>query len=333
MEPHNPPRERFGPLDQIGKSRCAGFVALYSKERTFLGIIYRQAKMLLDAHQSGVQMNHLLMIGHQSLLLHPSELQAVRKVCPGALTNYKWGEYADRFFRECLNVSKVNTLDYSSYEGADILHDLSHPIPNSLKGRFDAVIEAGTLEHVFNFPTAIANLMQMTKLGGSIFASTVSNNLCGHGFYQFSPELIFRVFTADNGFQMGKVLAQEARYPGVELTPIRNAYEVADPARIGGRVGLVTKRPVMLFFVARKTAELPIFVNSPMQSDYVAVWDLEEKPVRSRMPQWIRNLPLYISLRTWLFRTSILQSLRNWLTGRRQLKQCSLNNKRVFRKV
>jgi hypothetical protein len=298
-----------------------------------MGIIYRQAKMLVDAYRAGVPMDRLLMIGRQSLFLHPSELREIRKAYPGALANYKWGEYADRFFTECLGVAHVNTLDYSSYEGADLLHDLNQPIPDALKGRFDVVIEAGSLEHVFNFPIAIANLMQMTKVGGSIFASTVSNNLCGHGFYQFSPELIFRVFTAENGFELGKVLALEARYPGIELTPISSAFEVADPATVEARVGLMTKRPIMLFFDARKTVEAPLFARFPMQSDYEAAWLSKDKPATSRMPQWIRNLPLYSSLRTGLRGTYILHSLDRWLSGQRQLKQCSLKNKRLFKKV
>jgi hypothetical protein len=298
-----------------------------------LGIIYRQAQMLLDARRSGMQMNRLLMIGHQSLFLHPSELRAIRRVCPGALANYRWGEFADRFFTECLGASEVSTLDYSSYEGANILHDLSQPVPDDLKGRFDIVVEAGTLEHVFNFPTAIANLMQMTKVGGSIFASTISNNLCGHGFYQFSPELIFRVFTSENGFELGKVLALEARYPGVELAPISDAFEVADPVRVGGRVGLVTERPLLLLFDARKTAQALLFANSPMQSDYAAAWDSKDKSESPRIPQWIRNLPFYAPLRMWLLGTPAFPPFLNWLIGRRQLRQFSLNNERLFRKL
>jgi hypothetical protein len=294
-----------------------------------LGIIYRQAKMLLDAHRSGTAMDNLLMIGRQSLLLHPKELRAVREVCPGALVNYKWGEYADRFFAECLGVSRVNTLDYSSYEGADILHDLNQPVPAHLKGRFDALVEGGSLEHIFHFPVAIANLMQMTKVGGSIFASTVSNNLCGHGFYQFSPELIFRVFTAENGFELGKVIALEARYPGVELSPTSSAFEVADPAQVRGRVGLITRRPVLLCFKALKISEASLFSTIPMQSDYAAVWSSNDKPATSRMPQWIRNLHLYSSFRTWLSGTS----LDRWLTGQRQLREFSFKNKRFFKKV
>jgi hypothetical protein len=298
-----------------------------------MGIIYRQAKMLLDARKSGVPMNRLLMIGHQALLLYPSELSAIRKICPGALADYKWGEYADRFFPECLGVSEMNVLDHSPYEGADLLHDLNLPVPDDLKSRFDVVIEAGSLEHVFNFPIAIANLMQMTRVGGSIFASTVSNNLCGHGFYQFSPELIFRVFTVENGFKLGRVLALEARYPGIELAPISKAFEVADPASIGGRVGLMTNRPIMLLFHARKTADTQLFAKSPMQSDYVAAWASSSKPAAPRMPEWIRSLPFYSSLRLWLCETSVVHRFRNWRMGQRQLQQYSLKNKRLFGRI
>lgn len=296
-----------------------------------MGIIYHQAKMLLDA-RSHLPMKRVLMIGHLALCLHPSELQAVRKVCPpGALANYKWGEYADRFFTECLGVSDVSSLDCSPYEGATIIHDLSQPIPSELKGKFDVVVEGGTLEHVFNFPIAIANLMQMTRVGGSIFALTVANNLCGHGFYQFSPEIIFRVFTAENGFNLGKVLALCPRFPGIELVPIRHVFEVADPARVGGRVGLLTGRPIVLCFDARRTADLPIFANSPMQSDYAAAWAGRTR--ESSLPRWITNLAFYPFLRAWLSETSCFQSFRYWLMGQLQRRECSLNNKRLYKKV
>lgn len=276
--------------------------------------------MLLDARRSGTPMGRLLMIGHQSLLLHPSELAEIRRICPGTLADYKWGEYADRFFKECLGASEVHALDYSAYEGADLLHDLNQPIPVEFKGQFDVVVEAGSLEHVFNFPVAIANLMQITKVKGTIFACTISNNLCGHGFYQFSPELIFRIFTAENGFELGRVLALEARYPSIERTPISEAFEVSDPARVESRVGLMTKHPILLLFEARKTVEQPLFTRPPMQSDYAAAWTSNHRPSSSRMPQWVKALPLY-------------GFLRDWLDAQRQLREFSLKNKRLFRKI
>ena len=145
-----------------------------------------------------------------------------------------WENNADRFFTECLGASQVSTLGYSLYEGADILHDSNQLVPESLKGRFDVVAEADSLEHFFHFPIAIAKLLQMTKVSGTIFASTVSNNLCGHEFYQFAPVLIFRILATENGFELGNVLAHEALYPDRELGPLSRAFEVANPARVGG---------------------------------------------------------------------------------------------------
>jgi len=275
--------------------------------------------MLLDIRRSGVPMDRLLMIGRQSLFLHASELRQLQKVCPQALADYKWGEYADRFFRECLGVQQVNTLDYSAYEGADILHDLNQSIGDDLRNRFDVVVEAGSLEHIFNFPVAIGNLMSMTKVGGIVSASIASNNFCGHGFYQFSPELIFRIFTPENGFELGKVFALEARYPGVELVPMGKAFEVSDPMKVGDRVGLITKCPVMLLFHARKLADVPLFAQPPLQSDYCAAWLSHPKPAGT-IPQWITNLPFY-------------SSLRNRWAGQKQTRAFSLRNRRVFHKA
>ena len=87
-------------------------------------------------------------------------------------------------------------MDASSFEGATVVHDLNLPITEALKGRFDVVCDAGTIEHVMNFPTAIRNCMEMVRVGGHLILGTPANNFFGHGFYQFSPELWFRLFSS-----------------------------------------------------------------------------------------------------------------------------------------
>ena len=298
-----------------------------------MGILYPQAEKLLDASRAGLPMDNLLMIGRQSLFLHPSELRQIRKACPGALANYKWGEYAERFFAECLHAREVQSLDFSSYEGADLLHDLNKPVPDSWHGKYDVVVEAGTLEHIFNFPIAVANLMKMTRVGGTMFFSMIANNLCGHGFYQFSPELVFRVFSPENGFRIGKVFAAEAEYPGVELTPASNLFEVVDPAQVRERVGLLTRRPVMLFFDTAKIGDKPLFSASPIQSDYAAAWTKAGRTDVSAARRWLKSIPGYSSSRSWLANSAIFHNLRRQLIGRRQERQFSLMNKRFFKKI
>lgn len=155
---------------------------------------------------------------------------------------------------------KVNSIDASDYEGANILHDLNCPIPVSMQGRYDLVYDGGTLEHVFNFPLALQNAMQMVKVGGHIMMHTPANNQCGHGFYQFSPELYFRVLSPQNGFELIRLY----------ITGSGGPYHVADPAFVHGRVTLLNSDAAMLMVHAKKIADVPI--SNPQQSDYVSNW-------------------------------------------------------------
>ncbi len=82
------------------------------------------------------------------------------------------------------------SLDCSDYEHCDIVHDMNRPIDPSHHGTFDVVIDGGSLEHIFNFPVAVANCMNLVKVGGSVFIFTPANNHMGHGFYQFSPDVL-----------------------------------------------------------------------------------------------------------------------------------------------
>ena len=295
-----------------------------------MGITYHEAKRLWEAHLSGVSFDNVLTVSRQQLFLHPTELESLRRarlsVSPppaaAPLANYQFGEYVDRFCQEFLGSTTVTSIDYSAYEGAAITHDLNRPVPETLRGRFDAVIEAGTLEHIFNFPVAIANLMQMTKVGGSVFLTTVANNLCGHGFYQFSPELMYRIFSPENGFESTRIVFLEAAFPWVELVPIRGTYNVVDPVTVGSRVGLLSKRPVMMMVDSKKVTDTPLFATSPLQSDYVTEWGRGETAPAEKAIGLLRRI--------------IKQVPASWkrrFNGHRYNRLYSLSNRRFYHKL
>ncbi len=260
--------------------------------------------MLWNARQRGVSFDRLLTVGHQSLYLHKREVAFFRREYQKAfgsfvtpLDEYRWEEYADTFLRDFLGASSITVLDASEYEGADTVHDMNTPIPEAWHDRYDAVIDSGSLEHIFNVPVALANLANMLKVGGSIFLTTPANNLMGHGFYQFSPELMFRVFSKPNGFDLRQIQLFEARYPSVELTKNHTLYEVVDPEQAGARVGLVSKRPVMMMVEATKVDDTQIFATAPLQSDYAAMWEPqggEEKmsPLKRALRRSFRAVPI-----------------------------------------
>jgi hypothetical protein len=295
-----------------------------------MGLTFHDAKRLWEARLSGVSFENIVTCSHLQLFLHPPELEALRQdhrarskhPLPVALADYKFGQYADDFWTQFLDANTVETLDFSAYEGASVVLDLNVPVPQSFHGRFDAVIEAGTLEHIFNFPVAIRNLMEMTKVGGMVFLTTVANNLCGHGFYQFSPELIYRIFSAENGFETTNVTLLEAAYPSVELVPMRAAYQVADPQKVRSRVALLSQGPVLMRVDAKRISDVVPFSTIPQQSDYVAAW--EQKPGASER-----------AALSWTSR--VFQALpagwRQTIQGRREKIQCSFRNKDFYRKL
>lgn len=99
--------------------------------------------------------------------------------------------FAETFLRQ-LGYPEPRSLDASAYENCDLTHDLNEPLPDELRARFDVIIDGGTLEHVFNAPRALDNVFHMLRPGGLFLSINGITGWAGHGFYQFSPELVWR---------------------------------------------------------------------------------------------------------------------------------------------
>ena len=63
-------------------------------------------------------------------------------------------KYADAMFAD-LGAGVVDSIDIHDAEGATICHDLNLPIPTELHTKYSVVIDGGTLEHIYNLPSAI----------------------------------------------------------------------------------------------------------------------------------------------------------------------------------
>ena len=237
-----------------------------------MGLDSTAIELLLEAEQSAGFFSSIITLGRQelqhfdrqslkSLLVehgHPASDEQVEAIL-------REGDgFAEPLFR-FLGAEKVDSIDNSSFEHLSIIHDMNQPIPDGLRSSYKAVIDGWCLEHIFNFPVAIRNCMQMLAVGGKFLSECCGNNFMGHGFYQFSPELFFRVFDIENGFEMERMLLLD---PGGGA----HWYEVSDPKCVKSRVEAVTKSPVYLFVQARKVADVPIFASPPQQSDYSLAW-------------------------------------------------------------
>ncbi len=93
----------------------------------------------------------------------------------------------------------VIALDVSPYEGAELIHDLNHPIDPNVTGCFDLVYDGGTIEHVFSIQMSLWNLVRLCKRGGIIINHTPADYI-NHGFVNVGIDL-FRDFYMSNGFE------------------------------------------------------------------------------------------------------------------------------------
>ncbi len=229
-------------------------------------------RVLDHARSRGVDFGRTVMIGRQQVHLSREKFRQTASVCGldgvdtlAARLYDESGRYAEPLLH-AMGANIVDSIDASSYEDANIIVDMNQPVDSSLHKNYSLVLDGGSLEHIFHFPTAIKNCMQMVEVGGHLFSINGTNNFSGHGFYQFSPELMYRILSPENGFEVTEMLMWE-RLEGATV------YKVRDPKEVGGRVMPQTKCETFLTVIAKRTHEAEIFATVPQQSDYVVDWN------------------------------------------------------------
>ena len=264
-----------------------------------MGLDINGVRLQLLAKRLGADFKDVVTIGRQGLHLSQQQLQKVLADF-GVPFDTEINATSDYLYSESLfsllGAQTTESIDYSAYENATIIHDMNNSLPPDLKGKFSVVVDAGTLEHVFNYPVALKNCMELLKSGGVFMSITPTNNFMGHGFYQFSPELFFSVFTQANGFELLKLLICET-YDDSQW------YEVSKPkGGNAGRVTLINHQPTYLMCIARRLDDkCEPFKSAPQQSDYVDAWNASDLQINNSRVA-IASLPLGIKLLKLLFK-------------------------------
>lgn len=176
--------------------------------------------------------------------------------------------YADKLLKQHFNLLSLNALDYSSFEDADIIYDLNIPLENPNK-QFNTIIDFGTSEHVFNVTECLKNISNLCKINGHIVHCLPANNNCGHGFWQFSPELFFSIYDNRNGFDETEIFL-------INLFDKKNWYKI-NKQKIGERLELNSKEPLYLLVKTKKIGK-NLYQNIN-QSDYEQQWLNDQYPI------------------------------------------------------
>jgi hypothetical protein len=298
-----------------------------------MGIHTSFGALLVRAKERGASFQSTATIGRQSLSVPLKDLALWASrlgISKPDWDTFAANGYSEDFFVKMLGAEAVTSFDFSAYQRATVVHDFNDPLPRACHAVYDAVVDGGTIEHIFDVKQVLSNYMALPKIGGAVYICTNANNLCGHGFYQFSPEFFYRVFSEANGYQIESVCLIETPFHLVEKSPRQRVFAAADPATAGKRTVIVTDKPVSIFVHARRIADRPPFSRAPYQSDYIGAWNAhaaEQAPESdgARRPRAGDGAPERSRRFAYLSRR---QAMRRWLLQRRKN---SLRNRKWFK--
>jgi SAM-dependent methyltransferase len=221
-------------------------------------------------------------LGRQAVLVIKPTLEALL----GSKRSYRQQTYCEELLTEYFDATRVESIDKSAYESATHIHDFNEPLPADRCQKYDTVVDTGTLEHIYNVPQAFRNCSQLCKPGGQILHVLPANNFCGHGLWQFSPELFFSLYCRKNGYLDTEVFI-------ADLTNTAKWYQVKEPTA-GKRVNVWSSTP--LYVLVRTVVGTADFVHTEVQQmHYVHEWEKgEAAPPRTAgtLKEWLKTMPL-----------------------------------------
>ncbi|MEL6648089.1 MAG: hypothetical protein AAFQ05_10345 [Pseudomonadota bacterium] len=238
-----------------------------------MGVDYAAAKKLVQLSAKFPNRGRVLMLGRHKLRMVPKHRSALERVMTQEGLSLSYTDlqqedgYAERFFHQ-LGYTDVVSMDFSDYEGAEIIHDLNEPVPDELKGQFDLIFDGGTTEHVFDVATCMRNLFDLLAPAGILVGCSPANGWLGHGFYQFGPELVYGFWKLRMGCEVihCSILPERLRHKEIPLK---------DNIAHGNRIRFYDKVPkerVYLYYEVQKGIHAGDRGRT-LQSDYVAKWN------------------------------------------------------------
>jgi hypothetical protein len=156
-----------------------GVIIFANNGEVSMGINSETARALIYLRKNGIVGPEMLSLGRSELFI---ELNDIGKInldmgmgwSKEQMDLFFANRFADQFLR-CCGFDVIKSLDASPFENAEIVHDLNKPIPVELRGCTGFLYDGGTLEHVFDVATAVANVIGLVKVGGIVLLAPPAN--------------------------------------------------------------------------------------------------------------------------------------------------------------
>jgi SAM-dependent methyltransferase len=213
---------------------------------------------------------------------------------------YQQAEYCEELLQTHFGASHVDSLDNSKYEGASVIFDMNSPLPVS-ETKYDTIFDGGSLEHIFNVPQALANVSLLCKPGGQILHVLPCNNFCGHGFWQFSPELFFSLYSKENGYSETEIFIARPSH-------LKKWFRVIQPAN-GHRVNICSSDPLYVL-VRTVLAGAQHSHGNIQQSDYLFDWKAGPKPQAGKGEEGAIGM-----VKGWAIRSKLARKIARQMPG------------------
>jgi SAM-dependent methyltransferase len=192
---------------------------------------------------------------------------------------------------QILGADNVYVADISDYENPDFLIDLNYPVDPVYHDRFDTIVDVGTLEHLFDVPTALENIIKMLKDNGTLVSVLPSSNLIDHGFYSFSPTLFYDYFKS-NGFNKISCYLREYSPFIYEKKGRLYKYKFVDR-----EIPIISSNSVELTFIATKTDNCDSNnILKPIQGIYQKskYWNNDKFDIEKKWPNHLKKTFLLV---------------------------------------
>ena len=230
-----------------------------------MGVTFHEFKFLEYITKSQT-LGNVLTLGRQELILNENDLKKLN-----VIKNKNFVEkYSDKILIENFNATSITSLDNSNFEGASIVFDMNLPLKN-LNRQFDTIIDFGTSEHIFNVPQSLQNVSDLCKKEGLILHCLPANNNCGHGFWQFSPELFFSLYSKKNGFLDTEIFLFDSynKYEWWKINPQKPGERLELSSEVSLYVAVKTKTNIATFNDIEKhqSTKSPGMVSSQQEID------------------------------------------------------------------
>lgn len=246
-----------------------------------MGICLTEVKLLAAEAQERRFSGTVATLGRQHVYVTESEAKAIYQQYRLPQSVSKWalhrdpvlsakGYVSDDSLLMGLGFERVVRIDVDNYEQVDEILDLnSATTPDHMVQAFDAIIDFGTLEHVYHVPNAMSHISRMIRPGGRVIHMLPASNCVEHGFYSFSPTFIRDHYLAAE-FQIKTLLLCQLpkRFERQAWTLYEYPLDYRGSFALG-RLG----RGIFAVFAIVIAPESPVVGVTPQQGFYRRTWE------------------------------------------------------------